>query len=146
MDCAFFPYGLKSKEFLIKRSIYLIEYLENICDKIIIACNTLSLLVLPYIKGYYSNVYGVFDLLREHITKNSVIIGSKTTIELLKLEYNNKLIDGTNLINAIQKNIDYKDIIKEINIMIKNSDNLILACTHFIKLKDEFCVKSIKNI
>ena len=71
MDCAFFPYGLKSKEFLIKRSIYLIEYLENICDKIIIACNTLSLLIMPYVNKYYSNVFGVFESLEPYINEKT---------------------------------------------------------------------------
>jgi glutamate racemase len=146
MDCAFFPYGTKSKEFLIKRCIYLIEYLKEKCDKIIIACNTLSLLVLPVIKGFFTNVYGVFDDLKVYILPNSIIIGSKMTIDLVSLEYSNKVIDGTSLINAIQNNLDYKNILFKINKEINGYDNIILACTHFLKLKDEFIIKSIKNI
>lgn len=146
MDCAFFPYGLKSKEFLIKRCIYLIEYLNKKCDKIIIACNTLSLLVLPLIKDYFPNVVGVFEELRKNITFDSVIIGSKTTIELIKLEYENKVIDGTQLINAIQNNLDCTNILVNINKQLVGYKNIILACTHFMKLDDIFIIDSIKNI
>jgi glutamate racemase len=146
MDCAFFPYGLKSKEFLIKRCLYLIEYLYNKCDKIIVACNTLSLLVLPIVKKYYNNVYGVFDLIKDNINKNSIIIGTKMTIDLVQLEYKNECIDGTLLIDCIQNNLNYNYIINEINNKISNYDNIILACTHFLKLKDNtFIIKEVKN-
>lgn len=146
MDCAFFPYGLKSKEFLIKRCIYLIEYLKNKCDKIIIACNTLSLLVLPLISDYYENVYGVFDSLRININEKSVIIGSKMTIDLIKLDYSNDCIDGTLLINSIQNNLNYTEMINEINDNIEKYSNIILACTHFLKLKDNsFIINEIRN-
>ena len=146
MDCAFFPYGLKSKEFLIKRCLYLIYYLEQKCDKVIIACNTLSLLVLPLIKDYHTKVIGVFDDLKPYINRSSVIIGSKTTIDLLSLEYNNKLIDGTILINAIQHNDDYNQIISNINSSILGYSNIILACTHFLKLEDVFIIDTVKNL
>ena len=99
MDCAFFPYGLKSKEFLIKRCIYLIEYLDKKCEKIIIACNTLSLLVLPLISSFFPKVEGVFDVFRKDITDNSVIIGTKLTIELVKLEYEVDVIKDTVWLN-----------------------------------------------
>jgi glutamate racemase len=146
MDCAFFPYGLKSKEFLIKRCIYLIEYLNKKCDKIIIACNTLSLLVLPIIKGYYDNLYGVFDYLATNINNNSIIIGSKTTIELIKIYYNNEVIDGTLLIDKIQKKEDYASIVERINNKLSGYDNIILACTHFLNLKENtFIIKEVKN-
>ena len=146
MDCAFFPYGLKSKEFLIKRCLYLIEYLDNKCDKIIIACNTLSLLVLPLICSFFPKVEGVFDTFRKEITFNSVVIGTKLTIELVKLEYDVDVIDGTDLIYAIQNNNDYSKYIEYINKQVKNNDKIILACTHFLNIKDNFIIKSIKNI
>ena len=45
MDKAYFPYGNKSIEFLLKRSLYLCEYLiKNNVSEIILACNTLSLI------------------------------------------------------------------------------------------------------
>lgn len=146
MDCAFFPYGLKTKEFLIKRSLYLIEYLSGYCDKIIIACNTLSLLIMPYVNKYYSNVFGVFESLEPYINEKSIIIGSKKTIEFIGYDYSNICIDGTKLIECIQNNIDYNDIIKDINYKALGYDNIILACTHFMKLNtNDFIIKAIKN-
>jgi hypothetical protein len=102
--------------------------------------------VLPLIKGYYNNVYGVFDNLRNNINEDSVIIGSKITIDLIKLEYKNYCIDGSLLINCIQNNLEYSQIINDINNQIVKYDNIILACTHFLKIKDNsFIIKEIKN-
>ena len=54
MDKAYFPYGERSKEFLLKRALYLCSYLrDKNVDKIIFACNTLSLIVLPFIKLFF---------------------------------------------------------------------------------------------
>lgn len=146
MDTAFFPYGGKSKEFLIKRTIYLCKYLENNCDKIIIACNTLSLIALPFLKLIFDNVSGVFEELIPYIDKNSIIIGSKLTTKLVSNLYNVDFIDGSNLIYMIENNINYDKEVNRINTLIKNYDNIILACTHFLALKDNtFIIKEIKN-
>ena len=52
-DNEYFPYGTKSKTFLILRTIYLCEYLFEFCDKILLACNTLSIVALPFLKTKY---------------------------------------------------------------------------------------------
>lgn len=146
MDTAFFPYGGKSKEFLIKRTIYLCKYLENKCDKIILGCNTLSLIVLPFVKLIFKNISGVFDELIPYIDKRSIIIGSKLTTKLASKIYNIDFIDGSKLIYMIENNINYEDEINRINNLIKNYDKIILACTHFLALKNNsFCIKEIKN-
>ena len=144
MDKAYFPYGEKSKEFLLKRALYICSYLrsKNV-EKIIFACNTLSLIVLPFIKLFFDNVYGVFDVFLPYINDNSAIIGSKSTINYLyKLYPKLLLIDGSELISKIENKEDYSQIIDDLNAKIKNSSNLMLACTHFIDINQEFVIDS----
>lgn len=144
MDKSFFPYGDKSKEFLIKRTLYLCQFLQNKVDKIILACNTLSLIALPFIKCFYDNVTGVFDFFIPHIDDRTAILGSKATINILKSYYpNNNLIDGSNLIFMIENNINIKAEIDIINKNIFNSDKLILGCTHFIDLDEKLFIKNV---
>ena len=147
MDSAFFAYGNKTKEFLIKRSIYLIEYLKMKCDVIILACNTLSIVVLPFLRLIYDNVYGIFDEFIPYLNSNGALIGSYNTVSYLSNKYSSILfIDGSSLISRIEKDLDIEDEINSINELIKNKDYLILACTHFLRLKDEkFITKVIKN-
>lgn len=147
MDSAFFPYGEKSKEFLLKRSLYLCYILTKYkVDRIILACNTLSLISLPFLKTFY-NISGVFDSFKDEITPSSVIIGSKSTINVLKDRYKCLLLDGSDLIYALEKNLDYQAVIKKLNENISRCDKIILACTHFLKLKkNSFCIKELRNI
>ncbi len=148
MDKAFFPYGNKSKEFLLKRSFYLCMYLQKMkVDHIVLACNTLSLITLPFLKLFFSNVSGVFQEFIPYITENSAILGSKKTIDLLKEKYpSNLLIDGSRLIGLIEHRKDYKNELVRINDIIQNKENIILACTHFLSLGDNaFVIPQIKN-
>lgn len=147
MDKAYFPYGTKTKEFLLKRTFYLCLYLSKRTDKIILACNTISLITLPFLRMFFSNISGVFNDFIPYINKNSAIIGSNNTITILKTIYPNLLyIDGTILIDKIEKDLNYKNEIDRINSLILNKSNIILACTHFLKLENNlFIIEEIKN-
>lgn len=148
MDKGYFPYGDKSIEFLLKRTLFLCDYLNKRgVVRIILACNTLSLITLPFIKLFYKNVTGVFDYFIPFINDKSAIMGSNNTIKILKEIYpNNNLIDGSILIEHIENNKNYDILIEKLNNNIKNNSNLILACTHFIELnEDDFIIPIIKN-
>ena len=147
MDKGYFPYGNRSKEFLLKRVLYLCIYLNKRVDKIILACNTISLITLPFIRIFFSNVKGVFNDFLPYINDDSAIIGSGNTINYLSKIYSNlNLINGNRLIHMIENNIDYKNEIITINNMIRKNSNLILACTHFLALEDNlFEIEAIKN-
>lgn len=147
MDKAYFPYGDKSIEFLLKRTLYLSYYLYNKVDKIILACNTISLIALPFLRLFFDNISGVFNEFIPYINNNSAIIGSNRTITYLKNKYpNNVLLDGSNLIYKLENNMIYSKDIQEINQMIKGCSNIILACTHFLRLNDKiFIIEEIKN-
>lgn len=138
MDKAYFPYGIKSKEFLIKRTLYLCNYLDSLgVDRIILACNTLSIIALDFIKLYYDNVMGVLDLLDEHYN-NSVFIGSSNAIKYINIKYPDiDIYDGQDIINRIEKNQFNAEDILLFNKLSIRYDYVILGCTHFINVKDK---------
>ena len=147
MDKAYFPYGNKSKEFLIKRTLFLCQYLyDRGVDYVILACNTLSIVALPFVKKYFPKTKGVFEEISKYINKDSAILGSKRTCKELENIYpDNLIVDGSNLIYKIENNYNYDDEIEKINKKIGRCSNIILACTHFLSIKDGFNIKCIKN-
>lgn len=149
MDKAYFPYGAKSKEFLLKRSFYLCLLLRRRgAERIVLACNTLSLLALPFLRLFFDNITGVFQEFLPYITENSVVLGSKRTIDLLRELYpHNLLLDGGSLISDIELGKDYTQEVKRINAVTRGKENLILACTHFLILPDSlFNIPVVKNM
>lgn len=141
MDKSFFPYGSKSRDFLIKRTIYLCYYLQKRgVTQIILACNTLSIIVLDEIKHLFKiPVIGVISLFDFTKYKDGLFIGSLNTINMLsdKKTFSN-LYDGTILIDLIEKNDDYKKYIKEKEDIFQRYPTILLGCTHLIKIKGEF--------
>ena len=142
MDRAFFPYGKKDYDFLYKRTIFLCKYLLDLhVDEIIIACNTLSIMVLDDIKKLFSiKITGVIELLDLNID-NALFMGTTNTINALKpihksLDY----FDGSELIALIQnnKNKEIKDYMKKNRNLFNSYQYVILGCTHFIKIKHMF--------
>lgn len=144
MDKAFFPYGNKSKEFLIKRTLYLCNYLKKIgVDLIILACNTLSIIALDFIKLIYPNTIGVIDLVKDYFYGNNLFLGSKNTINYLSNMYQISYIDSTNFIYAIENNLDIEKYIQEVEELSNKYDNIIMGCTHFIYVKDKIKASNV---
>jgi len=51
-DTENFPYGQKSQDFIVQRSLSIVEYLATLhCKLVVVACNTVSALALGSIKG-----------------------------------------------------------------------------------------------
>ncbi|MDE7264642.1 MAG: hypothetical protein K2N64_08305 [Anaeroplasmataceae bacterium] len=136
LDQGFFPYGTKSKEFLIKRAYYLTDLLvRRGVELIILACNTLSVVAYPFLKNSFKiKIIGIFDYFVPYMTEKYTLIGSTTTIAYAKAKYPVQVIDGTEFIEAIEKkkNIDsFLDSLKQIN-----TKGLLLGCTHFLSIKE----------
>lgn len=147
MDSAYFPYGTKNNDLLIKRANKLVKYLSNIgCSKVIIACNTLSCLIdkidskIP--------IYGVIDITIKEIInkkyKNVCILATSNTINsniyqthLNKLDIEYLCIKCDNLIKKLEMG-DYEEELTKIINKIPKCDCIILGCTHFIKVKKQF--------
>lgn len=145
MDHGFFPYGNKSREFLFKRTLFLSNYLFNQnCDYVILACNTLSVIVLPFLKQFYQNkIIGIFDIIKKSITDSSLLIGSNQLINELKgKECKFKMIATQDLIEKIEDGKIEKEDIKNFESTISPSINrLVLGCSHFLAIEDLFSKK-----
>lgn len=145
LDKSFFPYGDKSMEFLIKRSIILCNLLIKYnVDIIILACNTLSIYAYKFLKNYFNiKIYDVFSYFINFLNSNNTIIGSKNTIKYIKENYNINVIDGTDFIYAIENKLNLETYINEINKIKTNV--LILGCTHFLNINN-FKIKTLDQI
>lgn len=138
VDKSFFPYGKKSKDFLVKRTIYLIYYLKmQGATEIILACNTLSALVLKEVKSYFKiPINGVLDLF--NLEKKALFLGTTNTINFLREKYEYLIFfDATILIDLIEKKQDVFAYLKEKEEFF-SSYQVILGCTHLIKIKQYF--------
>lgn len=140
MDRAFFPYGSKKPDFLIRRTIFLCWYLKRKkVDMIILACNTLSVVALDKIKLYFKiPIMGVIELFNFQSYKNALFIGTENTIKHLKNRYKQITFLATpKLISYIEKN-DIRQILeylKEKRNLFDSYSYILLGCTHFIKIK-----------
>lgn len=139
LDQGFFPYGEKSKEFLMTRSFYLATLLiEQGIELLILACNTLSIIAYPFLKANLPiPVIGIFDYFTPYLTENHILIGSKATITYAKNHYPVQVIDGTELIEGIEKGKRIDHLIQKLK--LTKGDVLLLGCTHFLAIpKDAF--------
>ena len=137
LDKAFFPYGNKTKEFLLKRTVYLVDYLINMkVDKIILACNTLSVTCLNFLKTIYNiEIVGVFEPLVKYFKKGNLFIGTRQTVKYVRENYDVDCVSVEALINKIENNYDYQDLLdKYERYLFKYYDNVILGCTHLLKI------------
>ena len=140
-----FPYGTKDILWLKNRLEYLIEMSNT--NVAVIACNTLSSLIFYYKLQFKKTIVDVITptiyFLKEHKYKKIAIIATKNTIHL---DVYNKLlnidifyIDGTELINDIEcKNDFHHNMYEIVKLIPKDTDALLLGCTHLIALKEEF--------
>ena len=134
MDQGYFPYGNKSKEFLLKRAYYLTDFLvKQGVEFIVIACNTLSIYAYPFLKNCFSiPILGVFDYFQPYLTKEYTLIGSKTTIAYAKAYTSVQTYDGTEFIEAIEKKKDIEPFILALSKI--QTKAFLLGCTHFLVL------------
>lgn len=140
MDRAFFPYGSKKPDFLIKRAIFLCWYLKRKkVDMIILACNTLSVIVLDEIKPYFKiPIIGVIELFNFASYRNALFIGTENTVKNLKNKYKQITFLATpKLISYIEKNdiSCIQEYLKEKRNLFDSYSYILLGCTHFIKIK-----------
>lgn len=136
LDQGFFPYGTKSKEFLLKRSYYLAHLLIAMkAELILLACNTLSIYVLSFLK--YSlrvPVIGIFDYFKPYLTREYTLLGSKATITYAKKNSFVQVYDGSKFIDAIEKKKEITSYLKELAEI--KSKALLLGCTHFLAVEE----------
>ena len=156
-DDAFFPYGERSEADLIERVIALMEKLiaTHCPDLVVIACNTASTLVLPYLRArfpvpFVGTVPAIKPACLVSISKLVSVLGTRATVAR---EYTHALIHefgqgcDVNLVGSPQLAglaeralngegpVD-ADILREVTPCFiekagRRTDAVVLACTHF---------------
>lgn len=161
-DNMFFPYSEKSKKFIIYNTLKIIKSVMNnyVLSLIIIACNTVSTIMLPLLRSLIDiQVVGVFPAIESAVslTNNGVIglLATKNTISCLyvkklikkfSVKYNFFLLGSTELVQIAQNKMYGLNISLDRIIFILRSfidlvvlpDVLVLGCTHYPFLLSEF--------
>ncbi|QJC38256.1 glutamate racemase [Enterobacteriaceae endosymbiont of Donacia marginata] len=170
LDNKYFPYGNKSKNFILQRLKKILKKISNYYNitLAVIACNTASVSSLPIIRNYFNfpiiGVTPVIDLAIKQ-TKNNVIgfLATNTTLKNFKIrkkinflnkKYKIKTISSSKLVFLAEKKLlGYKIKINEIKKIFKSWDNfkifpdtIILGCTHFPLILNELKTIFPKNI
>ena len=167
-DTQNFPYGPRGKEELSSILINLTEKLvKSINPKLIVlACNTATVSALPQLRMKFPQIpfVGTVPALKPaaSVSQNGKvgILGTKRTIdEIRALNLANKTceifgIAAPELVEFIEKHFDKAgdnektDVVRKyINIFRREgADSLVLGCTHFLYLLDEFRREASPNI
>ena len=138
-----FPYGNKELSWLRDRLLSLIDSCDT--NTVIIACNTLSSLIFNYNLDFNKTVVDVITptiyFLKGKNYQNVCILATKNTIKMniykRLLDCNVTYIDATDLIYDLEVKENYSVSLKNIiNQIPKESDSIVLGCTHLIELKE----------
>lgn len=155
-DQAYHPYSAKSKKTLEKRVAKISEFLiDRKIKLLVVACNTASCQVLPYIRSKFSlPVVGVVPAVKPvskiaNVAKIAILATGKTTkstylSDLVKKFAKNKKVLKINC-DGLQEAIEDLNKTKISGLLstyihkIKKfqADAVVLACTHYSFLKDD---------
>ena len=150
------PYGNKTKEELFSIVDNIVQELLKYNPKLIVcACNTATTMVLKDIREKYKDIIFIgtepaikvaYDFYRD---KKTIILTTKGTgdsdrfndlLEKYKVS-NFNLIEAPLLAGFIEKNEDCSDYLNNLLGVYKDTEVVVLGCTHFPIVKDE-----IKNV
>lgn len=141
LDKSFFPYGRKTKEELTSRIKYLIKSFEIKLDLIILACNTISIMVDKKDLDSTSVICDVVSMTKEYLMrcnyKYTLLLGSYNTV--INNPYQSTVaLNVEALIEGIQNNNYEAELLKVFEEISLPFDAIILGCTHLIEIKDRF--------
>ena len=161
LDNAFYPYGTKTEEELIQRLTTLLPVFVENCDAriLVVACNTASTLALEAIRSVVKiPVVGVVPAIKPAANFSQTrVIGLLATEATVRRKYTDSLISdfakdcelvriGSRKLVEIAEakmrgeTISLSEIASEIAPFFDHEklDTIVLACTHFDHLKEEF--------
>jgi len=140
------PYGTRTNYDLLSLTVNNIEKLKSFNLKLIVlACNTLSVNVLSDLKDIFSNVniIGIYPPIESQVIqgKKTLLLATDRTAENYLNLKNVDSVGLTWLVKKIERNpFDLSEI--DVNQFLPKNlfdyDTIILGCTHFIYLKNEF--------
>ncbi|MFP3019086.1 MAG: glutamate racemase [Arsenophonus sp.] len=150
-----FPYGEKSKEFILERIIHIFNKIQQkyILAIAIIACNTASIVSLNVLRTYFKfPIIGVIPAIKPaaKLTRNGIIglLATKMTInenytrnliERFAVNCKVEMIASSELVELAEKKLHGQMISKEVLASILKQwlkmkeppDTIVLGCTHF---------------
>ena len=142
------PYGDKDKNTLLELSTKIIKFFEEKeVDLIIIACGTISSNCYYELKKItnipiYDIISPVVNYINESNLKNILVFGTKRTIEshVFKEKLNKNVIEvaTSEFVPMIENSKIDSLVIKKYFDNVKDFDSLVLGCTHYPILIEEF--------
>jgi glutamate racemase len=161
-DCAYCPYGRKSKNEIVERAKKISEFLiDRNADVVVVACNTATAAAIEYLRSYFSVPFvGMEPAIKPAaIESKSGIVGVLATAgtfkgslylnTLAKFASNVKVIEqtGDGLVELVESG---KTCGHEVELLLQKyinpfvdagADKLVLGCTHY-----PFLIDTIKKI
>ena len=141
LDYASNPYGTKNEDELLDRLNKAISFLKNKgCNKIVIACNTLSIVAFKHnIKDVITPINYFKKVIKYNFDDSSILIATNYTIKENIYKVNG--LKCSDLVTFIEGNnpIIINNYIKRFN----KYNKIFLGCTHFNLLKKHFKDKKI---
>lgn len=157
------PYGNKGISELKKLTVKNLDYLKHYNIKtLVVACNTLSVNLLSFIKEYSGiATFGIFPPVEKYLLTGEkvLLLATKKTAKNFTPTKNFHVLGLNNLVSDIENNLQNLQMVN-IEENLNNSvgefvdkkryyDRVILGCTHyeFIKNKilDHFCPQNISS-
>ena len=157
------PYGNKGISELKKLTAKNLDYLKQYNIKaLVIACNTLSVNLLTFIKDYSGlETFGIFPPVEKYLLSGEkvLLLATNRTAKNFTPAKNFHVLGLNNLVSDIEKNLQNLQLVN-IEENLSNSvgefvdkkryyDRVILGCTHyeFIKNKiiDHFCPQNVSS-
>ncbi|MES0489355.1 MAG: hypothetical protein ABUK01_05140 [Leptospirales bacterium] len=150
-DAGATPYGKMEKSSLIHRIEKILSYMiAERCDRICIACHSASI-AMPFIQNIGVPVTNVMQHTIQLLQNlpPSLILGGRGTIlsGMYNLEGRNDLLRIAQPLSAFVESgdLDSKELIRQIKKIvsfpegekIKNIQNIVLACTHYVALSSQ---------
>ena len=166
-DTVHLPYGNKSKEELIGYAKNILDFMQSKCVKaVVIACNTSSAQAYDTIKDIYPfTIYPIIQTAAKAIAVNNYkrigVFATEATVKSGKYaeelkKYNSNIEvkemaskNWVGIVEGVGENIEEnrKNIKYEIEEMLEfNPDKIILGCTHYPYLMNEFIKYAPKTL
>lgn len=156
-DNKYCPYGIRYNDELLKRVNRVMDFfVHQKVDFVVVACNTVSNIILGRKNDYQVPIFTILEanihlLEQKRFHQVSIIATSnliRSEIFNLKLNSDIQYINGSLLVKYIEENNQEK-IKNEIHTLMKcvskDSEAVLLACTHFPLYKDLFISREYKK-
>ena len=155
-DDKYAPYGTKSKSFLHKRLLEIIDLFAEQIDLVVLACNTATTNAIDYLRTCSNKtIIGTEPAIKPaaEVSKNVLLVATPRTVKskrIFALSHKYHINLKTLALPDLAKHIDsyylhqnhsslckINKTIKQITNKAQNCGNIVLGCTHYCFIKDK---------